>query len=211
MITINKAPSRPALLDATEKTILLSVYIAFAFQMVRGWLDGGTLPNLIYVVDQLIILLFILFRRSTTDISLRPGEWFAGFVGTFLPLLVAPVGVGDAVAPGAMILLLMLVGVAVHLGAKLILRRSFGVVAANRGVKVSGPYLFVRHPMYAGYMIVQAGFLLSGPSIQNVAVILTCWALYVWRIRAEERVLSQDEAYVRMMERTRYRLLPGIW
>ena len=118
MITINKALSRPALLDATEKAILLALYLAFAYHMVRGWLDGGTAPNLIYVVDQLIILLFILFRRPTSDISLRPGEWFAGFAGTLLPLLVAPVGAGDAVVPGAMVLLLMLAGVAVHLAQR---------------------------------------------------------------------------------------------
>ncbi len=34
---------------------------------------------------------------------------------------------------------------------KVLLGLSFGVVAANRGVKIGGPYSFIRHPMYAGY------------------------------------------------------------
>ena len=56
-------------------------------------------------------------------------------------------------------------GFVLQLSAKLTLRRSFGVVAANRGVKASGPYRLVRHPMYAGYALTHVGFLLAGPNL----------------------------------------------
>ena len=51
--------------------------------------------------------------------------------------------------------------------AKLVLGRAFGIVAANRGVKVLGPYCLVRPPMYAGYTLTQFGFLLAMPSRLN--------------------------------------------
>jgi protein-S-isoprenylcysteine O-methyltransferase Ste14 len=99
----------------------------------------------------------------------------------------------------------------VHLLAKLTLRRSFGAVAANRGVKASGPYRFVRHPMYLGYILSQAGILLAGATIRNILVVASCWLFFVWRIEAEERLLAQDEAYRDFMARTRFRLVPGVF
>ena len=40
----------------------------------------------------------------------------------------------------------MLIGLYVQISGKLILGRSFGLIAANRGIKVAGPYRIVRHP-----------------------------------------------------------------
>ena len=91
------------------------------------------------------------------------------------------------------------------------MRRSFGVVAANRGVKASGPYAFVRHPMYAGYALTHIGFLLAGPALWNLAIYGATLAIAVRRILAEERVLMADPAYRALAEKTRYRLLPFIF
>ena len=41
---------------------------------------------------------------------------------------------------------IMLIGLYVQISAKVILGRSFGLIAANRGIKVEGPYRIVRHP-----------------------------------------------------------------
>ena len=43
------------------------------------------------------------------------------------------------------------------------LGRSFGIVAANRGVKTRGPYRFVRHPTYMGYLICYLGYVAENP------------------------------------------------
>jgi protein-S-isoprenylcysteine O-methyltransferase Ste14 len=34
------------------------------------------------------------------------------------------------------------------------LGRSFGFVAADRGLRASGPYAMVRHPVYASYLLI---------------------------------------------------------
>ena len=55
-------------------------------------------------------------------------------------------------------------------------------MAANRGIMVGGPYRMIRHPMYAGYMLNQFGFLLDNPSAWNLAVYCVCWGMQIGRI-----------------------------
>jgi protein-S-isoprenylcysteine O-methyltransferase Ste14 len=66
---------------------------------------------------------------------------------TFLAAVSAP---GDVI-PQELCSLVILSGLLSQISAKLVLWRSFGIVAAVREVKVAGPYRVVRHPMYLGY------------------------------------------------------------
>lgn len=105
----------------------------------------------------------------------------------------------------------MTVGLVVSVAAKLTLRRSFGLVAANRGVIVSGPYRLVRHPMYAGYLMIHVGYLLSGPNAWNVFIYALTTGLQIVRILAEERVLKADPLYQQLCLKVRYRLVPLVF
>jgi len=198
---------KPETLDRIEKYTLCVIFAVFAYRMIAGYLETGSPVTLIYLFDQCIILGFLMVRRATKAISTRIDDWIIGFAGTFLALLFGPAS-GNPILPMPAIVGLMLLGMVCHLSAKLILRRSFGVVAANRGVKKTGPYRLVRHPMYTGYMLTQLGLVLSGPTLNNVAIAGLCWALFIWRIVAEERVLGNDPAYASL---PRFRLVPGVY
>jgi len=137
---------------------------------------------------------------------LRFKEW--AFSATFVPLPVVP---GQSLELGVLPGLVMLVGFSVALWAKLQLRRSFGLVAANRGLKTTGIYRFVRHPMYLGYFLSQFGFLMMNWNRVNVTILSVWAALQLARISAEERVLSLDTSYRAHMDRARYRLLPFVY
>jgi protein-S-isoprenylcysteine O-methyltransferase Ste14 len=91
------------------------------------------------------------------------------------------------------------------------LGRSFGVVAANRGLKVSGPYRFVRHPIYASHTLTTGGFLLANFSPINAALFLVITAAQIARIEAEERLLTATASYGDYRGRVRWRLLPGLY
>ncbi len=198
---------RPEVLDAIEKYTLCAVFAFFSYRMIAGYQDSGAPVLLIYLFDQSLVILCILLRRRTNTISMRVEDWLIGFAGTFLALLFGPTSgtplLGTAATTG-----IMLCGLMIHLSAKLTLRRSFGVVAANRGIKSTGPYRLVRHPMYTGYMVSQAAILLAGPTINNAIVLFCGWSLFLWRIAAEERILSLDPSYSSL---TRYKLVPGIF
>lgn len=128
---------------------------------------------------------------------------------TVLPLLVRPGG--DALVPVTVGASLVLFGMVTQISAKLILRRSLGMVAANRGVKISGPYQMVRHPMYAGYLMSHIGLLLMSPLLLNVLLYSAAWTIQLIRIRAEERLLGEDPIYVDYSGKVRYRLIPGLY
>ncbi|MGE5514843.1 MAG: methyltransferase family protein [Bacteroidota bacterium] len=197
-------------IDLVEKVLLIVLYGYLASQVVQSTMVDFRVVNIWYLADHGIILSFILFRRPTQDISHRARDWGVAFVATGLPMFVTPAG-SYALASPAVYGALMLAGITLHFSAKLSLRRSFGVVAANRGVMSAGAYRLIRHPMYAGYMLREVGFLLAAPGVWNAAVICAAMGLYVFRLLAEERVLSTDPSYRELMARTPYRLVPGIF
>jgi protein-S-isoprenylcysteine O-methyltransferase Ste14 len=91
------------------------------------------------------------------------------------------------------------------------LGRSFGLVAANRGVKTGGPYGFVRHPAYTGYLIAYVGYCAENPSLRNISLLVASTAFQLVRIREEEHVLSTDEGYRDYSSRVRFRLVPYVY
>ncbi|WP_175965697.1 methyltransferase family protein [Burkholderia sp. BCC0322] len=102
-------------------------------------------------------------------------------------------------------------GIACQLFAKLSLGRSFGLLPANRGVVSVGAYRFVRHPIYAAYLLSEIGFVLANYSPRNVFMITSWMLLQIGRICLEERVLSEDPDYRAYKEKVRYRLIPGVF
>ena len=106
---------------------------------------------------------------------------------------------------------LMSFGLLCSISAKIFLRRSFGIVPANRGVQREGPYRVVRHPIYFGYLLAQIGFFCVSVSVSNAVVYAACWLAMVLRIRAEEEILGLDPAYAEYQRNVRYRLIPFVW
>jgi protein-S-isoprenylcysteine O-methyltransferase Ste14 len=89
--------------------------------------------------------------------------------------------------------------------------RYFGIRPAVRGVATNGPYRVVRHPMYLSYVISDIGYNLEEGNLGTALIVMVGWASLLYRIRAEERVLSRDARWAAYRRKVRYRLLPGLW
>jgi protein-S-isoprenylcysteine O-methyltransferase Ste14 len=90
------------------------------------------------------------------------------------------------------------------------LRRSFAVFVEVRNIVTSGPYRYVRHPMYLSYFFVIGGLLLANLSVAWMLLAVMQLSLMVYRAQLEEEMLaSVDENYRRHMERTGF-LLPRL-
>ena len=105
-------------------------------------------------------------------------------------------------------LLLSVLGYAVSVWALTHLGRSFAVLVSVRKVVDSGPYAYVRHPIYLGYAIDLCGLLLTSFSPAMLLLGAGFAAFLVIRARLEEEMLSAaDAGYRESVARTGF-LLP---
>jgi protein-S-isoprenylcysteine O-methyltransferase Ste14 len=142
-------------------------------------------------------------------VSKRRLDWFAAYAGWFTSFLVRFGGYHPAwgVEVGFWV---QVAGLLLWAWAFAMLGRSYGIVAADRGLATRGPYALVRHPLYTAYIVGGVGYLLQSLSIWNAAVDLSAVAWQLIRIHAEERHLA-GPAYDAYRTRVRRRLCPGLW
>jgi protein-S-isoprenylcysteine O-methyltransferase Ste14 len=198
-------------LDIVEKLFVLGLFGLMAWRVYQSVGSGGSWLNYLQLSAEALAVGLILIRRRASELSLIPMDWALAVGATAAPLLVAPMAHSAPLAPVGVCAGLMLTGLLFQVIAKLTLRFSFGMAPANRGLKVNGPYRIVRHPIYAAYLIGQAGFFLLNPSLWNAAVYGVGLGLQIFRIAAEERVLSHDAAFATFRAATPYRLIPGVY
>jgi protein-S-isoprenylcysteine O-methyltransferase Ste14 len=85
-------------------------------------------------------------------------------------------------------------------------------VAAEQRVIDSGPYAVVRHPMYAGALVLVAGIPMALGSVIGLATFPPFVAVIVWRLLDEELFLVRHlPGYAAYRQRTRWRLVPHVW
>ncbi|WP_158915072.1 isoprenylcysteine carboxylmethyltransferase family protein [Caulobacter sp. S45] len=203
-------PTVVACLDVAERVILMVLFARMAIINYVPITHDGQWFNALVVFSEGLCAMLVMIRRKSDSVSVIPLDWLLAFCATAGPLLVQPGG-GAPLVPPLVGIVLLFGGTGTQLAAKLILRRSFGLVPANRGVKIEGPYRLVRHPMYLGYVMVHIGFLLMAPNLLNLGIYLASFTVQIFRLLAEERLLMQDPAYVAFAQRVRYRLLPGVF
>jgi len=76
----------------------------------------------------------------------------------------------------------------------------------------TGPYGIVRHPMYAGVLVMTIGTPLALGSFWGLGVVALTVPVLAWRILDEEKLLRSDlPGYVEYAQSVRYRLVPYLW
>jgi protein-S-isoprenylcysteine O-methyltransferase Ste14 len=76
----------------------------------------------------------------------------------------------------------------------------------------TGPYALVRHPMYAGALVMLAGIPIALGSWWGLLVLVATMPALIWRLLDEEKFLARNlPGYVEYQEKVRYRLIPHVW
>jgi protein-S-isoprenylcysteine O-methyltransferase Ste14 len=85
-------------------------------------------------------------------------------------------------------------------------------VMAEQKVISTGPYAVVRHPMYAGALIMLFGIPLALGSLWGLLVNVPLTGAIVWRLLDEERFLAGKLAgYREYCQNVKFRLAPFVW
>ncbi|MCL2395499.1 MAG: hypothetical protein FWC87_12535 [Acidimicrobiaceae bacterium] len=182
----------------------------FAEVSLHAYLQTHRPIGAAFFAEQMVVVLAYLVRRPARAVTRRGGDWLLAFGGTFIPVLLRPGGVQSAWGLHAG-LALQVLGLAICFSSFLVLGRSFGFAAGDRGLVTRGPYGLVRHPIYASYLLLQGGYLLQSMSVRNVAVVLAALACNAGRAIVEDRILADNAAHADYRRRVRWRLVPGVF
>ena len=99
-------------------------------------------------------------------------------------------------------------------------RRTLGIhysghvsVKQEQVLEQSGPYHLIRHPAYAGYLLMGVGLALGYASFfGGVSILFILLPAVIYRIRVEDRLLAESfgTQFEKYAQKTK-RLVPGIW
>jgi len=209
------ADANPRLTIGGLKTALCNCLLAISFLLAtlpaahKLTLDLAGAANAVWLGGAAImgVMCFARFvpRSSIVNLStlLTSGAML------ILPGLMRPTNpsIGALATAG---LILELFGVILTQVARVYMGRSFGILPANRGIVSNGPFGYVRHPVYLGWLVLSIGYAMSYASYRNVLLLAATLPFMVWRIDQEEEHLRADAEYRRYMDRVRFRLCPGI-
>ncbi|WP_442808041.1 methyltransferase family protein [Trinickia soli] len=199
------------LADGLLRAVTALALGAFAIAAISHWIAAPTrVTLLLLVVANCFTTGLALVARTPGRRDWRPISLLCSLGGTY-GCIAYNLNPGAMIVPEAVGAMLQVGGIAWQLFAKISLKRSFGILPANRGVVSRGAYRFIRHPMYLGYFVADLGFLLTNFSLFNLAVHLGQLACQIGRILQEEKMLGADVAYCRYRMAVRYRLFPFVF
>jgi len=164
------------------------VMLAFAAIAAWRWSQSELLYFALTALRDVAAAYFLLARRpALTQLGSSRAVEMLAYVSSALPLTYN-VGHNNLTNLGAAAANCVgIVGYALATFALLDLGESFGVAPANRGIVRLGVYRWLRHPMYLGYSLAEAGFILLNQS--NAFLWLLSTALYSLRGRRESQIL----------------------
>jgi protein-S-isoprenylcysteine O-methyltransferase Ste14 len=84
--------------------------------------------------------------------------------------------------------------------------------SAEQRVISTGPYAWVRHPMYAAALVMLLGISPALGSWWGIPIVIAILPALIWRLEDEERFLVRNlPGYPEYQGRVRHRLLPFVW
>lgn len=187
-----------------------SFFVFVFYQQISASFVDLSIPDLALGIACLVFAVFMLFRpyafETRTDVFALV---ICGLCKTYYWLF-------DLTTPGDDLKFFFGSGLIVFatftwIASVFWLGKSFSILPALRDLRTTGPYRFVRHPIYLSYVIMDFGFLLSYPSLRNCVVVALALGLYTIRISMEEKLLGNLEAYGEYRLRTRFRLIPFVY
>jgi protein-S-isoprenylcysteine O-methyltransferase Ste14 len=85
-------------------------------------------------------------------------------------------------------------------------------VTGQQTVISTGPYAFVRHPMYSGALVMLLGTPLALASRWGLVAFVQMIVVIVVRLLDKEKLLLADlPGYAEYVARVKYRLMPPVW
>jgi protein-S-isoprenylcysteine O-methyltransferase Ste14 len=173
----------------------------------------------IHIAMRLSAIAFLLTLAAATMLRTRPSGKASGFeprisalVGTFMMYSIVLFPRHELSLPLEMIsTILTLIGAVGAIASLSQLGRSFSLMAETRQLVTSGPYRFVRHPLYLAEEIAMVGLFMQFASVWTALLFAVQIAFQLRRMHNEESVLTASFPQYVVYQQTTARLIPGIY
>lgn len=173
----------------------------------------------IHIAMRLSTIAFMLLVAAVVVLRTRPREkargWeprmtaFAGSFMTYGFVLFPPRNLSVPLEMVSTVLILIgTVGAVVALSQ---LGRSFSIMAETRKLVTSGPYRFVRHPLYLTEEIAIVGMFMQYASAWTAVLMITQLLFQLRRMHHEETVLTAGFPEYLAYQESTARLVPGVY
>lgn len=193
--------------DIISISLLVVLYLSFIVRHFVAYQRGASMVFLLFIALESVLIILFLFRRPAIAQTADIQPWFYALAGTYISLTFSPTGV---ILSSELSTLSMFIGCILVLATYLSLNRSFGIGPALRDVKTSGLYHFIRHPMYASYLFIYLGYILTSFSFINLILMIVVCFSQVKRALYEEHLLQTSDEYTSYMKKVPWRFIPGI-
>jgi len=202
--------SREASADLLAKALVVALFTLLSVNLVSAYLQTRRATGLLLLVSESLVVVLTVVRRRARIVDRSATAAIMTAISIVGPSLVRS---SDrlAVVPDSVTVFVSAMGLIVVIAGKVALGRSFGIAPANRGIVVAGPYGFVRHPIYAGYLVTHLAFACAYPTKWNLVVLIASDTALVIRALCEERVLAKDRTYQVYCRRVAWHLVPGVF
>jgi protein-S-isoprenylcysteine O-methyltransferase Ste14 len=175
--------------------------------------------HVIHVAMRLSTITFLLLAAAAVILRTRPTGKASGWEPRISAVLGSFMMYGIALFPrrelslslemvSTVLTLIGTVGSVVALGQ---LGRSFSVMAESRQLVTSGPYRFVRHPLYLAEEIAIIGVFIQFASVWTALLVAVQIAVQLRRMHNEELVLTASFPEYAAYRRNTARLIPSIY
>ncbi|KQV90439.1 isoprenylcysteine carboxylmethyltransferase family protein [Rhizobacter sp. Root1221] len=155
----------------------------------------------------------VLFRRVPAKVTSNPWFWLltvaaSGHIALYALLMT---DAAPPLTPHWLNNTMAVVGMSLMVWARATMGLNFGFVPALRGIVTTGPFRFVRHPVYTSLVILLVVNFLDHASVTSFVLGLSGVVLWVLKVFAEESFLRHETAYRDYMAAVRWRLVPGVF
>jgi protein-S-isoprenylcysteine O-methyltransferase Ste14 len=202
---------RTIVADWVARIIVCLMFGALCMNILQEFMRTGHITGLLLLASESLVIVLTLARRRATLVDQSVPARIVTLVSAAGPPLMRADADVAALAPDILTGVVLALALTLIFSGKLTLGRSFGLVPANRGVVVQGPYSAVRHPIYSGYLVAHVAFLAAHPSTWNVVVFAIADGALIVRALMEERVLAHDARYRDYCSRVAWHLIPGVF
>ena len=173
----------------------------------------------VHIAMRLSTIAFLLLLAAAVILRARPSGKARGleprisaFIGTFLIYAIPLCPRRELSLSAEMVsTMLILIGSAGAVVALSQLRRSFSMMAEARRLVTSGPYRFVRHPLYLAEELAIIGIFMQFASAWTALLLAVQIAFQLRRMHNEEVVLTETFPEYAAYRRRTARLIPGVY